>query len=182
VTATRHLVSPATIDLSGSDKALFGASFTKLSDAVTGMILEDANADSGAGGYGISAPRVANSYAAFARSTIGGTGASGPFAANRPAPASLALLADADWSRAPGAEIGILINNALPSGLSYALPGDQNTGTFANRAAFIGSRAGVSLPFNGLIHALTIRGGAYTNADRDLFSRYMMQFTPGVAV
>lgn len=180
VTATRHLVSPASINLSGSDKALFGAAFTKFSDAAQGGVFETGTG--AVGSLSIYAPNNVNltTMTTYGRSSDGSTAASGPYINNVPAPTSSALLADADYARPAGAEISVLQNNAPPVSQTYINGTQENTGVVGDLPAFVGSRRGLSSPFNGLVHALTLRGGSYTDADRDLFSWYMMQFTPGV--
>lgn len=182
VSATRHLVSPATINLTGSDKAIFGGSLTKMSDATLAPPFGHGNAASSVGSLGIWAPRTTNETTISSQvwSTAGSTATSGKIITNVAAPISAAIVSSIDFAQAATFEVTILKNNVVPT-LSNLAPTQDNIGTHGNQSVFIGSRSGSSFPFNGLTHTLPVlRGGAFTAAELSLISQYLMYYTPGV--
>jgi hypothetical protein len=61
------------------------------------------------------------------------------------------------------AEIEPRINGAVPT-LAVASAGPAGTGNFGNYPLYIGRRGGTTLPFNGHIYGLIVRGAATTDA------------------
>ncbi|WP_156790606.1 hypothetical protein [Rhodobacter ferrooxidans] len=50
---------------------------------------------------------------------------------------------------------------------------DQGTGTFGNHALYIGRRGGTSLPFNGRLYGLALRGASSTTSEIVKTERYL---------
>ena len=146
------LVTPS-IDFSASDKMLVSAGVRKLSDAAAGVVAELSWSLSGNNGtFFLAAPAAANASFGFAsKGTVQKT-VSQVIAGNA-APVSKILTGLGDIS-APFA--GLRINGQLV----HSLDTDQGTGNYGNFPLYIGRRGGSSLPFNGFIHQLVVRGGA----------------------
>lgn len=139
------------IDFSGVDKMTVWVGQTKLSDAAATVLAElTASSTANNGAFGIFAPGSIGA-AAYSFASRGTSSASSASAASFPAPASnvLTLLADI----AADSLVGRV--NGVASASSAA---DQGSGNYSNAAFNIGRRNNSSLPFNGRLTSLTVRG------------------------
>lgn len=151
------LVTPS-IDFSASDKMLASAGVRKLSDAAASIVAElSAAISANNGSMFLAAPPNAASpsfgFASKGTNTVGASQANVAFAA----PVSSVLTGLGDI----GADIARLRVNGAQVAENT---GDQGTGNYGNYPLFIGMRGGSSLPFNGFIHQLVVRGGALPSA------------------
>ena len=138
------------INFTGTDKMTVWAGVRKLSDAATGILAElSTNSDSTNGTFALAASVVGNNYYAQSRGTVRST----RDATGYVAPHSAVLVAEAKISTDI---LRLHVNNAAP--LSSAT--DQGTGTYGNYPLYIGRRNNASLPFNGRIYQLIVRGAA----------------------
>jgi hypothetical protein len=78
------------------------------------------------------------------------------------------------------AEIEPRINGAVPT-LAVASAGPAGTGNFGNYPLYIGRRGGTTLPFNGHIYGLIVRGAATTDAKITQTEKWLAKKT-GVAL
>ena len=136
------------IDFTGTDAVTVFAGVRKNSDAATGMIVElSTNSDSTNGTFVLAASVGGNNYYAQSRGTVRSTSTATGYVA----PHSAVLVAEAKISTDI---LRLHVNNAAP--LSSAT--DQGTGNYGNYPLYIGRRGGTSLPFNGRIYQLIVRG------------------------
>lgn len=159
----------ASIDFSGSDKVFCAASFRKLSDATTGSLFElSATIASNPGSFYITAPGAVNS-GNIKLATKGTTEVNvATTAAGYPAPISAIASAVMDIA----APISTLRINGVVAQSSSASLG---SGSLGNYPLYIGRRAGSSLPFNGRLYGLLIRGAATTDSTIAKVERYLNQ-------
>lgn len=149
-----NLVTPS-IDFSASDKVMMAAGVRKLSDAAIGAVVElSANpAPPNPGSFSLSASAAGADYRYYVATGSEAYAASIPAAA----PDSSVLTALSDFAspqsivRRNGQVVG---SNTLPTG----------GGNFGNYPLYIGRRAAVSRPYNGFLHQLVVRGGAWPDA------------------
>ena len=150
-------LSTASIDFSATDKMTVFAGVRKLSDAAVGIVAElsaDVNVNNGT--FWLIAPQnagVANVNFASKGTLLAGIGATG-----LTAPVTTVLSGLSDIS----GDTVVLRLNGVQSGTSAA---DQGTGNYGNYPLYIGRRGGSSLPFNGRLYSLIVRGAA-SNADQ----------------
>ena len=138
------------INFTGTNAVTVFAGVRKNSDAATGVLAElSTNSDSTNGTFVLAASVSGNNYYAQSRGTVRSTGTATGYVA----PHSAVLVAEAKISTDI---LRLHVNNAAP--LSSAT--DQGTGTFGNYPLYIGRRGGASLPFNGRIYQLIVRGAA----------------------
>lgn len=151
-----NFVTPA-IDFSASDKVMAAAGVRKLSDAAAGVAVE-ISADSGGnnGAFGLFIPSGASGENYFFRSR-GTASANATSSSIFPAPISNVITALGDIS----GDSAILRVNGVQNA---SAPSDQGTGNFGNYPLYIGRRGGSSNPYNGFLHQLVIRGGAWPDA------------------
>ena len=141
------------IDFTGTDKMTVWAGVRKLSDAVIGVVVElSTNSDSTNGTFALAASIGGNNYYAQSRGTVRSASAATGYVA----PHSAVLVAEAKISTDI---LRLHVNNAAP--LSSAT--DQGTGNYGNYPLYIGQRGGTTLPFNGRLYQLIVRG-AESNA------------------
>lgn len=143
------------IDFTGTDKMTVWAGVRKLSDAAIGVVCElSASLTSNAGTFYLAAPQVAGAatYAFASRGSIAVTN----ITAGATAPDTSVIVGVGDIS----GDIELIRRNGAQAGVSTA---DQGTGNFGNYPLYIGRRGGTTLPFNGRIYQLIIRG-AESNA------------------
>jgi hypothetical protein len=132
------------------------AGVRKLSDAAIGMLLElSSNLNANAGTFWLGAPVSAgsNSYNFLSRGSI--IPAAGAVASGTTAPCTNVITGIGDISAD-----GMTIRNNGSNAGSSAL--DQGTGNYGNYPFFIGRRGGTSIPFNGYLYSLIVRGAATT--------------------
>jgi len=148
------------INFTGTDKMTVWAGVRKLSDAAAGVVVELGSGGAAAGLFSISAPRTAASnYGFFTRST---TGVSNLSANGYAAPDTAVLSCQFNTSGA-GATTQIFPrrNGVIPA---LATASDAaGGGAYGNYPLYIGRRGGTSIPLNGRIYQLIIRG-AESNA------------------
>jgi hypothetical protein len=158
----------ASVDFSATDKMTVMAGVRKLSDAAIGMIAElTASANSNNGAFYLRGPGVigANYYFASGGTALNQTGTPENYAA--PITNVISCSADISAPLCRGRFNGAEVINSTSS---------QGSGNFANAAVYIGSRAGSSLRFNGLLYTLIIRGattptGTIADFERNLLAR-----------
>jgi hypothetical protein len=153
------LYTAANLDLSSTDKVSVFAGVTKLSDAATGVTLEfSADAGTNNGTWAVYAPGAAAAprFDATSRGTTArGAGVnSAPYAA----PITTALTAIGNIS-------GDLTEMRLDGVSVNSNTGDQGTGNYGSYPLYIGRRNNASLPFNGRIQQLIVRGAASSAAE-----------------
>lgn len=135
----------------GTDKAQLFAGVQKLSDAATGILLEmSINATSENGALGIQAPNTASANYYFASR---GTTSSPVEATTYTAPTTNVLTGIADIA---ASTVRLNVNGVQAASSTSS----QGTGNYLSYPAYIGRRAGSTLPFNGRIYSLIGRFGA----------------------
>jgi len=140
----------ASIDFTGTDKMTVWAGVRKLSDAATGVLAElSTNSDSTNGTFVLAASVGGNTYWTQSRGTV----RSVQNATGYVAPNSAVLVAEAKISTDT---LRLHVNNAAPRSSAT----DQGTGTYGNYPLYIGRRGGTTLPFNGRLYGLIVRGAA----------------------
>lgn len=153
------LITPS-IDFSASDKMLVSAGVRKLSDAAVGVVgeLGDAGIGANTGVFSIAAPLNTSTqrYGVYSKGTAGGWAPA--TSAQFTAPHTAILTGQCDIG---GDSVRLRVNGSQVAENT----GDQGTGNYGNYPLYIGMRAGTSLPFNGFIHQLVIRGGTLPDAD-----------------
>jgi len=154
--ADDFLVTPS-IDFSASDKMLVSAGVRKLSDAAAAIVAElSSSVSANNGTFFLAAPAAANASYGFASKGTVQTTASKLDAAYA-APASNVITGVGDVS-------GDLSRVRIDGTVGGDATADQGTGNYGNYPLYIGRRGGSSLPFNGFVHQLVVRGGALPEA------------------
>lgn len=157
------------VDFSGTDKMAVCASVRKLSDATTGMLVElSSTIANNAGAMCITAPGAANTanIKLATKGTIEVNVATGSSAF--PSPVSAVVSGFMDIS----ASVSTLrVNGSIAQTSSLSL----GTGALGNYPLYIGRRGGSSLPFNGRLYGLLIRGGAINDVQISKVERYLNQ-------
>jgi hypothetical protein len=158
----------------GTDKVTLFSGVTKLSDAATGIVSElSINVGSNNGTFVLAAPSSSgtNSYRYTSKGTVESFAGSGVFAS---APDTSVLTGTGNI----GADIVQLRRNAIVVETSNT---DQGTGTYGSYLLYVGRRASSSLPFNGRLFQLVIRGEATDSVTVGNAERWVGQLT-GVAL
>jgi len=153
-------LATASINFSATDKMTVFAGVRKLSDAATSLIVESGiDSSSASSSFGLMGPTVGGSNK-YVFNSSGSAGPSVPFTTsttfNAPVTSVLTGLGDISGDGATLRINGVVINS---SGT------DQGTGNYAAASVFIGRRNSTSIPFNGRIYSIIVRG-ASTNADQ----------------
>lgn len=164
-----HLATPS-IDFSNTDKMTVWAGVRKLSDAAAGVLLElSAAYGANAGSFGLFAPGIAAAptYDFVSRGTGTSTAA---IASAVPSPITSILAAQ-------GSIAGDLRSLRINGALAATNSADQGTGNYGNYPLYIGRRGGTTLPFNGYLYGLIIRGALSTDAQIRSAERYLAQRT-----
>lgn len=157
------------VDFSGSDKAFIAASVRKISDAATGMIAElSADLNTSNGSFFLLYPRsgTANEPVFASKGTSSSLAATASVA--YPAPISSIISGVGDIS----GDLAARRINGAPSFISVA---DQGAGSYGAYPLYIGRRGGATLPFNGRLYGLLIRGGAISDGQISRVERYLNQ-------
>jgi hypothetical protein len=144
-------LSTSTINFTATDEMTVIAGVTKLRDAGgLGVLAEFTASASNSGSFLIAAPNGSSpTFGVYsAGSSLALASASG-----FPAPVKVCLTLRTDISTDT---LLMRINGAVSANTT----GDQGTGNYSNAAMFIGRRNNASLPFNGRIHQLIVRGAA----------------------
>lgn len=149
-TSNRWLQTPS-IDFTATDKMTLWAGVRKLSDAAAAIVCELSATSSNAGSFYVAAPvTVAANFGFQSRGTLSGAAQTSPTFAS---PISVVLTAAGDIS----GDLATLRLNRAQAASSAA---DQGTGNYGNYPLYIGRRGGTTLPFNGRLYGLIIRGAA----------------------
>ena len=166
---TDDRLATSAIDFSGTDAVTVWAGVRKLSDAARGTVLElTASADANNGSYHLTAPNAASATYAFESKGTALTDAVVSSAVA--APITSVLTAQADIS----ADQNILRVNGVQADSDT---GDQGTGNYSNAILYIGSRGGSTLPYNGRIYGVILRGAASSAAEIASAERWMASKT-----
>jgi hypothetical protein len=153
---TNSWMQVPTLALDASDKVLATVSMRRDNDAATSIVIEHGtNSASVAGTFGMFAPS-ANATAGVGWRVLGASGPGVLTAAAAPAPSASVVTGLGDLS----GNVMALRNNGAQLAIDTSA---RNGGTFTNQPFYIGRRAGTSLPFNGVIERVTVRGTDYTN-------------------
>ena len=138
------------IDFTGTDKMTVWAGVRKLSDAAAAIIAElSANESANVGSFVLYGPSSAlNNYRLGSR---GSASISLANAGGYSSPVSSVIVGVGDIA---GDVSRIRVNGAV----IQTTTSDQGTGNYGNYPLYIGRRAGTSLPFNGRIYQLIVRG------------------------
>jgi hypothetical protein len=145
-------LSTGSIDFTSTDKMSVFAGVRKLSDAAVGLVVElssDLNTNNGS--FYVGAP--ANNGTANTGFSVKGTIAAGASASSFASPISAVVTGTAAIS----SPLIIQRRNGVQVSSSSAALG---TGNFGNYNLYVGSRGGTTLPFNGHLYSLIIRGAA----------------------
>ena len=148
-------MTTAAIDFSATDKMSVFAGVRKLSDATRGICVENGVGGS-IGSFNLECPGT--SATTVYGSLLSGSALTSVQAATFAAPITNIVSVLSDLSKATREqELLMRVNAALPT-LTYANATNAGTGTFGNYPLYIGRRAGTSLPFNGHLYSLIVRG------------------------
>lgn len=166
----------ATFNMSASDKVAVCAGVRKLSDAASATVVELSSASSAnTGSFSLFSPLTALPNHAFLSRGDSATPSQAVSASSFVSPITNVVTGIGDIS----GDVSRVFVDGIQSGQSLA---DQGTGNYgAAYPLFVGRRAGTSLPLNGRLHGLVIRGGAITDAQRQSLERFMASRT-GVAL
>jgi hypothetical protein len=152
---TDDSLATSAIDFTATDAVAVHAGLRKVSDAARGTIAElTASVAANNGGFHLTAPNAASDTFAFESK---GTALTDAVATGIAAPATRILSGVADIS----ADSNILRVNGVQADSDA---GDQGTGNYANAILYVGRRGGASLPFNGHLYGLIVRGAASSTA------------------
>jgi hypothetical protein len=152
---TDDSLSTGNIDFSAVDKMTVHAGLRKGSDAAQGIFTElTSSIASNNGGFLLSAP---NSAAANYNFSSKGTTLVNNTVTTYTAPITSVITGQADISAPSNI---IRVNGSQVGSVSTS----QGTGTYANAALYIGRRGGSTLPFNGNLYHLIVRGAQSTAA------------------
>lgn len=140
------------IDFTATDEMTVIAGVRKLSDAATQMILElSANVGSNSGSFYLTAAEL--------------TGASGNFSFKTRGDVNPAAYANSGTILAPATRVISGLGDISSDAASIRInstqtdySADQGSGNFGNHILYIGRRGGSSLPYNGHLYQLIIRG------------------------
>lgn len=145
----------ASINFTGTDKVTVWAGVRKLSDAARGIIVEaqTAGAAGGTTVFALSAPQAngANNYAAFVSYII---------TKNATAPSTNILTGEYFPSSTSSTE---QVKFRVDGIQQTTITGSAIATSTVNQPVFIGSRGATTLPFNGRLYSLIIRGAQSTD-------------------
>lgn len=142
----------------GTDKMTVWAGVRKASDAARAVVVElSASYESFNGAFQMSAPATitTNSYGSLSGGTGGGSGA---YATGFTAPITSVVCS----STAISTDTNIIRVNAAQIATNSA---DQGSGNYGNYPLYIGRRNNATLPFNGNLYSLIVRGAQSSGND-----------------
>jgi hypothetical protein len=142
----------------GIDKAQVFAGVRKVSDAVSGMLLEHSSGSSNSGIIAVNAPSAVSAGANYRWVSRGTSTAEAVSANSFAAPITNVLTGIGDIA----GDNATLRVNGTQAAQSTA---DQGTGNFLAYPLYIGRRGGTSLPFNGHLYSLIVRFGPNLTSD-----------------
>lgn len=153
------------INFTVTDKMTVFAGVRKLSDAARGVLAElSASTAGNAGSFVLTAPEGATSNYGFGSrgSILNSPVAASPF----PAPITNVLTGVGNIS---GDSVILRVNGAQAASDTS----DQGTGNYGNHPLYIGRRGGATLPFNGRLYGLIVRGAATDSYTIESIENYM---------
>ena len=158
------------INFTATDKMTVFAGVRKLSDAAAGMLFElSSNSFANQGSASLLAPETTSvRYSFYSHGTYAwrATTSNNLYLS----PVSNIVTCKADIS----ADQTILRLNGTQASSSTA---DQGTGNYGNYPLYIGRRGNTSLPFNGRLYGLVVRGALSSTAEITSAESYMNTFT-----
>ena len=147
-------LSTAAINFTSTDKMTVFAGASKLSDAAAAILTElSATTASNAGSFYIAAPEATGASGNFTYKSRGSLDITPTSPGAYLAPTTRVLSGIGDIA---GDTAILRINGAQ----AVNSTGDQGTGNYGNYPLFIGRRGGTTLPFNGRLFSLIVRGAA----------------------
>lgn len=166
--ADDSMYSAASVNFSATDEMTVLAGLTKLSDVTQAIVAElSANSGSTAGAIALaSANLTTGSYAGYSARSNGSTSVTVLSAATHPSPDTAVATV---LSSVSPASLDIRINGTSEGSSSSS----QGTGNFGNHVLFAGRRNNASLPFNGDIFQLIVRGALTSGADLTSAEQYV---------
>jgi hypothetical protein len=155
-------LATAAINFTSTDKMTVFAGVRKLRDAAVGTILElSANSSTTAGSMALFGPR-SNGITKYGIHLNGSTANERATDTAFAAPITSVLVASFDI--AATTELSLRVSRVAQA-LSVVLSsGDAGTGNLGNHTLYVGSRGGTTLPFNGHLYSLIIRGAQSTDS------------------
>ncbi|MFN9910996.1 MAG: hypothetical protein ACK53L_00340, partial [Pirellulaceae bacterium] len=153
----------SSLDLSGTDKVTVWAGVYKNSDAASGVVLEHSTGVPN-NRFALRAPQTAAANYGY---TSGGTAVVTATTSNVYAAPNSSVLSGVS---SIADDICILRLNGAQVATDAT---DQGTGNYGNNVLFIGRRNNASLPFNGKVYCIIIRGGVTDAATLALTERYV---------
>lgn len=139
------------INFTGTDKMTVWAGVRKLSDAAAAIVCELSTTSTNNGSFYLAAPVTANAnYGFHSRGTVPQPAQTGSSFAS---PHTSVITGIGDIS---GDISSIRVNGTTITASKL----DQGAGNYGNYPLYIGRRAGSTLPFNGRLYGLIIRGAA----------------------
>jgi hypothetical protein len=163
------------IDFSSTDKMTVMAGVRKNSDAATGVVAElTGSVSANNGSFGLFEPSGSASKLAFASRGTSTEFAETSVTAAWQAPSTSVLTGQANIS-APSVSVR---RNSVSVASSTST---QGSGNYSNAIVYIGSRAGTSLRFSGILYTLIIRGAATPEGTIADFERNLLAKRAGVS-
>lgn len=154
------LVTPS-INFTSTDKMMVCAGVRKLSNAAAGILVELGNASPGA--FWLGAPGNAAKEDIFNFSDVGGS-----------RNVRLSTAAPITGVYSSRADLGAkTIDGRINTNPMVAFGSFGSGGTYGNYPLYIGRRAGTSLPFNGHLYGLIIRGAATSDSQIKSVEKYI---------
>ena len=155
----------ASVDFSGTSSIFSAAALRKLMDAARGLVLElGSSAETRVGNFSLEAPSASLRNVAVRAS--GSSSLNTVRAESVLAPVSVCVSAKLD----SGFGVSMRLNSGAWGATAVAFGGN-----FSNAAIYIGSRAGASIPFNGRLYSILIRGAATSDTTIAKVERYLNQ-------
>ena len=170
-------LATSAINFTATDKMTAWAGIYKASDAATGVVVElSAISNTNDGTFKIIAPQSGadSSVGSSSRGTAANAVNQSASSAAIAAPVFLVIATTHSLS----GDLTTLRTNAVAA---TNATGDKGAGNFGSYAMYLGARGGVSLPLNGRIYSLIVRGAASTAAEIAAAERYMA-FKSGVTL
>jgi hypothetical protein len=159
------LYTAANLDLTSTDKVTVFAGVTKLSDAALGAVMEtSADSPGNNGAWWLLAPYPLTYYSMLSRGTTFQIANSTNLEDVAPNTAVLTGAGDI------AGDLSLLRVNGAQR---QANTGDQGTGNYVAYPLYIGRRNNASLPFNGRIYQLIVRGAASSAAEISSTERWI---------
>lgn len=159
-------LSTGSIDFTGTDKMTVFAGVRKLSDAARGVVAELSTSSANSGMFVMDAPNALLGNYSFATKGNGGISVAQSNAGTFVEPITNVVAGISDIS----GDSVILRVNGNQVAQSTA---DQGTGNYGNYPLYIGRRGGTSLPFNGQLYGLVIRGALSSTGEIQGSESYM---------